>query len=183
MKRLVCAVAVTLLLPLSCSEPDGPCPRPPDYSTCGAPLDAAETHVTYSEALARLVPSACAYAQVFRGSCADGKRIIRWSTGFGSSTGYYVGEKFVGGVGSGDSADCSSQCPFESFSGTLESVHCESPQWEPLCPPRESDAAAPLPGLPSFADGKPRVTCEALCGDRPMFEPPTTIPGQPQSSN
>lgn len=168
MRTLAFAVAVlgSVALPLSCSdEPEGPCLSRPDYSRCGAPLDPTMTYPTYSEALAELMPEACDYSRAFRGSCADGKMIIRSSGEFESSTSYFVGEQFVGGVGSGDVGFCGSPCPFEHFTGTLQSVRCESPQWEPLCPSPEGAPTAPLPGLPSFANGRPGITCESACAD------------------
>lgn len=123
------------------------------------------TYPTYSEALAELMPEACNYSRAFRGSCADGKQIIHSSTGFGSSTSYFVGEQFVGSVGGGDVGNCESACPFEGFSGTLQSVRCESPQWEPLCPRPEGAPPAALPGLPPFANGRPGTTCKSACAD------------------
>jgi hypothetical protein len=100
---------------------------------------------------------------VFRGSCADGKLILFRGGGFGVSARYFVGEQFVGEAGSGDVGSCGSACPYEGFTGTLESVRCESPQWEPLCLRREGAPPLPLPGLPPFAEGRPNSTCESAC--------------------
>lgn len=89
MKQIVRAAALALVLPLSCSdEPDGPCPRHRDYSTCGVPLDPTMSYPTYSEALADLFPSACEYFRVSRGTCADGKLFLSWDAGLGSGVSY-----------------------------------------------------------------------------------------------
>lgn len=90
---------------------------------------------SYSDALQgwALAGAECGLG-VFTGQCADGKRLLYRNGGFTSEIRYFDGEQLVGFVGSGDIAICPSVCPSSRFYGDAESVRCESPVLEELCP-------------------------------------------------
>lgn len=90
-----------------------------------------------------------------RGVCADGKRFVSYSGGFGSDTYYFDGDELVGSAWTTDVGGCG-RCPFSGFYGTLANVRCDTPQWEVLCGERLWYGDEPY--LP-FADGESPESC------------------------
>jgi hypothetical protein len=117
------------------------------------PVDA-----TYSDALAEWPQGAesCGLG-AFSGACADGKRLLYRNGGFTSEIRYFDGERLVGVVSSGDLGFCPSVCPFSRYYGSPESVRCDAPVLDELCP-GGLDAAEADRWLP-FSNGAPPGGC------------------------
>jgi hypothetical protein len=118
------------------------------------PLGAA-----YSDALADWaeVDPECGLG-AFAGACADGKRLLYRNGGFTSEIRYFDGELLVGVVSSGDVGICPSVCPFSHYYGSPESVRCEAPALEELCPGSVLGASDTDLWMP-FANGAPPGGC------------------------
>ena len=149
-----------------------------DYSVCGSLLpepepgqeddDPVALYRTLSEAVTQVCnPSVPGAAHWIRGQCADGKTFLMPTPGAGLllevDTYYYADERMVGVSVITDYA-WRGLCPSEYFLGSLESVRCDAPQAEPLCPGGAADAVPNLE-IP-FADGKPLHPCADLFGNR-----------------
>jgi len=128
-------------------EPSGPDPAPP-------------LELSYSEALAEWPrgQEGCGLG-AYSGACADGKRLLYRNGGFTSEIRYFDGERLVGVVSSGDLGFCPSVCPFSHYYGSPESVRCEAPTLDELCPSALLDENAPDLWMP-FANGAPPGGCQ-----------------------
>lgn len=89
-----------------------------------------------------------------RGSCEDGKSFLFAGGLFVTEVYYFEGDTFVGKAWVGDVGTCG-RCPFSGFAGTVASVRCDAPQWEPLCEP---GGLTQEPFLP-FANGESPGPC------------------------
>jgi hypothetical protein len=118
------------------------------------PIDA-----TYTEALAEWPygGQSCGLG-AFAGACADGKRLLYRNGGYTSEIRYFDGEQLVGVVSSGDVGVCPSVCPFSRYYGSPESVRCDTPALEELCPGSALGASDRELWMP-FANGAPPGGC------------------------
>lgn len=134
-------LALATLHWLACSESEPPPCSQRDYTICGSPLGELDELATpwpsFSEDLATICADV-SFIEASRGECADGKRVLSRSWGFGGDQRFYAGETLVGRVAGGDvvfvdvdSPQCI--CGGASFQGTLEGVHCEVTLAERLC--------------------------------------------------
>lgn len=144
--------------PASCAEAD--------YAVCGSPLPAEGPGdgpwPTFSQALAEAEDcgqgsgAGSLWFEQIRGVCADGKQFIWQNGGFTGMVRYFEGERLVGVASFTDiyaAQRCT--CPLLSFRGTLESVRCESPQYEALC-----ETTPPETFEPPFALGTTYCGCD-----------------------
>jgi hypothetical protein len=89
-------------------------------------------------------------ALLLRGECADGKQFIVDDGGFAGQTHFYRNGVLVGRSLYTDGGSDPCQCPYTRFEGTLDSVRCEGPTFEPLCdrkPPQAGYDPGFRPGL------------------------------------
>jgi hypothetical protein len=157
-----------------CGDEDAPPPFEATLADCGDSLDvwleyarseptasdsAPPVDATYSAALAEWPRDrlSCGLG-AFSGTCADGKRLLYRNGGFTSEIRYFDGERLVGVVGSGDVGFCPSVCPFSHYYGSPDSVRCEVPTLDALCPDPALDAAEAELWMP-FANGAPPGGC------------------------
>jgi hypothetical protein len=125
----------------------------------GRPDAEPRTEAPYTEAVASWPAQGlgCGLG-VFRGQCADGKRLLYRNGGFGSEIRYFDGEQLVGYVLTSDVGACPSVCPFSHYYGAIDSVRCDAPSFEDLCASSSSlldDAEVLMP----FADGRAPGGC------------------------
>jgi hypothetical protein len=169
--RVFCALLLASLPACGNDEAEPAFPLEATLADCGsslvqllgAPTNAEPSFdASYSDAVA-FWPFGADHCSLgaFTGQCADGKRLLYRNSGFVSEIRYFDGEQLVGLVDTDDVGVCPSVCPRSRFYGDIDSVRCEAPVFEDLCPDSSAFLADDGLWMP-FANGQAPGGCGPL---------------------